>query len=190
MKTVLLILLILSSFTAFPQNNSGHEEVKITRVLTDREKANRTFINTPYPGFSFVSKGDTISNALFQNKTVFINFWFEACPPCVAEFDALSEMYREMKQFENAEFITFTFETDSAIAKIRKKYNLDFRIVSIPREECYRLNNNNGFPTSILVDSSGRVKWIFPGGSSDKEKARRTVIGYMCNKMMNMLFPY
>ncbi len=187
MKVVPLIILLVSSILSYSQNYSDRELDSLLAIQNKKTQSNKEIINTPFPLFSYVSNGDTISNTSILGKTVFINFWFEGCPPCIAEFDALSEMHELLKNHKNTDFVTFTFESNANIEKIRKKYNLEYKIISIPRTECYRLNNNNGFPTSMLIDKAGNISWISSGGQLDKEKVKKFIIGYVYPKMLKML---
>jgi len=44
-----------------------------------------------------------------------------------------------------------------------------FPVLCIPEAECFRLNYNSGFPTSIIVDETGKILVIKSGGSLDKK---------------------
>ena len=143
--------------------------------FSEKDKTNKEAIGKPFPGFSFLTDRKTIDNNSLLGKTVFINFWFEACAPCIAEFDALNEMYQKFKDNKKFEFVSFTFETPEKIKEIKTKYRLPYTIISIEREECYRLNLNNGFPTSMVLDSTGAIKYMVHGGFTDKAKAREFV---------------
>lgn len=187
MKMLALVLLLIASMHSYSQLVSERDADSLLTSEDNRIISNKELINKPFPAFSFVSNGEVINNASILGKTVYINFWFEGCPPCVAEFDALSEMHQLLKNQKNTEFITFTFDSDASIVKARVKYNLNYRIISISRDECYRLNNSNGFPTSMLLDKYGKINWISSGGHLEKEKVKKFIIGYVYPKMLRLL---
>jgi thiol-disulfide isomerase/thioredoxin len=187
MKAVTLMIFLIFSNLSYCQNYSERELDSLLAIQNKKIQSNKEIINKPFPPFIYVSNGDTISNTSILGKAVFINFWSEGCPPCIAEFDALSEMHQLLKNHKNTDFVTFTFESDDNIEKIRKKYNLEYKIVSVTRTECYRLNNNNGFPTSMIIDKSGNISWISSGGQLEKDKVRKFIIGYVYPKILKML---
>jgi len=137
------------------------------------EKKNSEFINKPFPQFSVSSNNKECSNSTLKGKVVFINFWFAACPPCMAEMDELNKLFDKFHQHKNFEFISFTFEKPEKIALIKKKFKIGYAIYSISKDECYRLNNNNGFPTSIILDSMEAVRYIHPGDQLNKQEIKK-----------------
>ena len=138
-------------------------DLAVQKRLADR-------IGKPLQNFTATMEGQPISNETLKGKTVFINFWFEACEPCVAEFEALDTLYQKLKDNKNFEFIAFTFEEPGKLAALKQKYKLLYHLVSVSQTDCYRLNQNNGFPTSIIIDAKGIIKYIHTGGFTEKEK--------------------
>jgi thiol-disulfide isomerase/thioredoxin len=177
MKVTIAFSLLFLTFSAMGQTYSDQERDSINKAFFEaHDKSNRELINKPFPPFSYTDRGEIIDNNYLKGKTVFINFWFEACAPCIAEFEAFNEMYTKLKGNPNFEFISFTFETSEKAEEIKNKYQIKYKIFSIRREECYRLNNNNGFPTSMIIDSLGLIKYRTSGGNSNKDKARQFVM--------------
>jgi hypothetical protein len=62
------------------------------------------------------------------------------------------------------------------IKSATKQYNIKYNIYNVTRKEIYKLNLNNGFPTSIIVDAQGKIHYIKIGGSSDPIKANEMVL--------------
>lgn len=181
-----VLLLLLFPAISFCQNYTEHELDSLLAIQQAKTASNKALKGKPFPDFSYFSNGDTINNASLLGKTVFVNFWFEACPPCLAEFEALSEMYQLLRDDTNTAFITFTFESEEAIKKIREKHKLEYTILSVTKEECRRLNNQNGFPTSMIVDRTGKIQWFSTGGNLEREKVRKFIIGFVYPKILNM----
>ena len=81
------------------QTFSDQERDSINKAFFEaHDKSNRELINKPFTlPFSYTDRGEIIDNNYLKGKTVFINFWFEACAPCIAEFEAFNEMYTKLK---------------------------------------------------------------------------------------------
>ncbi len=122
------------------------------------------------------SGGNTISNKLFKGKIVLINFWFEGCHPCMAEMEALGELQEGLKGEKDFLFISFTWDNSEAIKRVEKKYNITFPIVKTTDEECRKLNFGNGYPTNIIIDKTGTIKYLHSGGSTNKTEAREFIM--------------
>lgn len=119
----------------------------------------------------------TYNHKLFTNediagKTVFINLWFAACPPCMAEMEALNHLYDSLKSNAHFEFISFTYDPQPVIDSVIKRYHIQYKILQVTPQDCYRLNLNNGFPASLIVDGKGIIKLLKVGGYENNEKAQ------------------
>ncbi len=177
MKIYMLFLFLLFNLFSSGQTLTAHERDSISNeFFKAKEKANKEVYGKPYPAFSFTTDGKTINNDSLKGKIVFINFWFEACAPCIAEFDALNEVYENLKDNKNFVFMSFTFETPEKIKQVKEKYLLPYTVISINRKECYRLNLDNGFPANFILDKTGAINYMSFGGATDKTKARKYVM--------------
>jgi thiol-disulfide isomerase/thioredoxin len=174
MKQALLIYFILTATLSYCQNtNTGTNTMSADSFSVLIEKKNSDFINKPFPQFSVLANGKECSNNTLKGKVVFINFWFAACPPCMAEMEELNKLFEKYQSDKHFEFVSFTFEKPTKIALIKKKFKTRYPIYSISRDECYRLNNDNGFPTSIILDSTGTVRYIHPGDQLNKGQIKK-----------------
>lgn len=141
-----------------------------------------------YPRFSIkLPDGSTFSNADLSNHTVFINFWFEACHPCMTEMDALNDLYTKFSKNPDFKFVSFTFDPDSTIQKMVKQLNIKYKVVHIDRTECYRLNFQSGFPSSFILDKKGLIRHFKMGGAIDKDHASTDVITEFYPKITALL---
>ncbi|HEY5406077.1 MAG TPA: TlpA disulfide reductase family protein [Ginsengibacter sp.] len=168
MKQLLLIYFILLSTFSYSQNTMSADS-----FLVLMEKKNNDFINKPFPQFSVATNNKECSNSTLKGKVVFINFWFAACAPCMAEMEELNKLFEKYKHDKNFQFVSFTFEKSKKIALIKKKFKIDYPVYSISQDECYRLNNNNGFPTSVILDSTGTVQYIHSGDQLNKQEIKK-----------------
>ena len=122
--------------------------------------------------FKTTYKTRIVTNENLKGKVVFINFWFAACPPCIAELPGLNNLYDTLKNNNNFEFISFTFENQKVIKEIVKKYKIKYKVVSVSPSDCNRLINNSSFPSSVLIDRNGIIKFLKAGGSKDKSEIK------------------
>jgi peroxiredoxin len=145
------------------------------RIKTIASDTDRNAGAKPYPSFTIKGPAGTLSNETLKGKVVFVNFWFAACPPCIAEFEGLSEMYNRLKDNADFEFISFTFESPEVVQRVKEQYQLPFPIYSISEEECQRLSLQNAYPTNIIIDKKGLVKYVHTGGKVSKTEAKAFV---------------
>lgn len=131
--------------------------------------------------------GRTYSEDSLKNKITFISFWFEACPPCIAEFDALNNLYNKYKKTKDFQFLSFTFETSENATAIANRYHLEFPILTLEMHDLYRLMFNLGFPTVIITDTHGKISFIECGGFTDKEEANKRVDSLFSKEIERLL---
>ncbi|MFT3907858.1 MAG: TlpA disulfide reductase family protein [Ferruginibacter sp.] len=174
-RRLLFFLFLFIFINGYSQENAVEQKpVSMDSLFRKKELE---FIGKAFPEFNTKFNGRTITKDSLKGKVVFINFWFKACPPCIAELDALNELYRKFSVYKDFVFLSFTFEKPSDIPLLRKHYKMRYPVASVDRQECYRLNFGNGFPTSAILDRQGVVRYFVTGGDhTDKKEARDIVI--------------
>jgi peroxiredoxin len=121
---------------------------------------------------------------MLKNKVVLINFWFKGCHPCMAEMEALNELHQQLKDDKDFLFISFTPDNPEAIKRVSQKHRITFAVLSTSQQECRRLNFNNGYPTHIILDRTGVIKYFHTGGgSTEKEEPREFVMKTLLSKI-------
>ncbi len=187
MRSFLLFSYLLMGFVLSAQTN-GNADMPVSMDSLFRKKAMESE-GKPFQTFSAEFDGHLLSKDSLKGKVVFINFWFEACPPCIAELEALNNLYKEFSSNSDFEFLSFTYESPARIKFLKKKYHIKYKIASVSTQECYRLNQNNGFPTSIILDKGGIIRHLFTGGSDQKAEAEKiiynTVFKYLNEELKN-----
>jgi thiol-disulfide isomerase/thioredoxin len=139
----------------------------------------------PFPNFVATNEQDKITNDSLRGKVVLINFWFEGCHPCLAEFGALNELAEKLKGNKDFEFISFTWDNQETIKRVKEEYHLQFKVFH--SKECNRLNLRLGYPTTMILDRQGIIKYLINGGSLDPEKAREFVMTTLLPKIQQEL---
>ena len=93
-------------------------------------KKKRDAIGTKFKEFNGIINGKPFSNIQLSGKTVFMNFWFASCTPCIAEFPYLNELYVNLQDSIHFELVSFTFESPEKIQEIKSQY-LSFIILNL-----------------------------------------------------------
>jgi thiol-disulfide isomerase/thioredoxin len=119
------------------------------------------------------SVGNFLTNMSIKGKTVFINFWFASCPPCIYEIPSLNNLYSKYKKNKNFVFLSVTYEPDSVINAFRKKHKITFPIFTTTSKECKRLTGGAGYPTNMIFNSKGKIAMLRCGGPVDYPAVER-----------------
>ena len=122
----------------------------------------------------------TIDSVLYNNETLigkitFINFWFAACAPCVAEIDAFNEIYSKQKNNHSFIFLSVSVDHPEDINMFIDKFNIKYPVLYLPKPDVKKMGFVKGYPTSIILDKNGFIIYKYSGGSSFKKEATRIV---------------
>ena len=107
--------------------------------------------------------GELLKTEDLKGKVVFYNFYFAACPPCIAQKDGLNELYRRFQANVDVVFISITFDSYETIKQFQNVHNISFKIVSTNRNEIYRFTGS--YPTNFLVGVDGKIVLKMVAGS-------------------------
>ena len=149
----------------------------VDSMIQQKEIKSQQLIGTIYPAFAIAntSEGGTINNQALKGKITIINFWFEACAPCIAELDALSNLYNKYKNNASFQFLSLTVDNSETAQKAVKKYNIPYAVYPITKEDAYKMNFHSGFPTSIIINRAEEILFFTTGGHTEKEMADKQV---------------
>lgn len=184
MRLFLSLALFQLSILSFGQTPTKANNIDMDSLFRAKEKES---IGKPFPHFVTADVESKITNDSLMGKVVLINFWFEGCHPCLAEFEALNELARKLKGTKDFEFISFSWDNAETIKRVKEEHKLQFRVFSVDDEECRRLNQNNGYPTTIILDRHGKIKYLIAGGADDKEGAKKFVMTTLLSKIQGEL---
>ncbi|WP_412466569.1 TlpA family protein disulfide reductase [Pedobacter sp. KLB.chiD] len=149
MKIYLLILLNIFSFTVVAQD--------VPVKWATQETFFEDLKGKDLPSF----KGLTInkkrfSNINLKNQLVVINFWFEKCPPCIAEMPELNQLVDKYGKMA-VRFIGITHDSPASAKQFQKRNGYKYEIVSLSKDAIRKLNINHGFPSNVLVGKDGKI---------------------------------
>ncbi len=138
------------------------------------------------PGFDKISfelpnpsgKKVSLSDERYRNKVVIIELMGSWCPNCLDESRYLAPYYKKMKD-QGVEVIGLAFEyspdlriSGPKIENFKKRIGLEYEILFAgqPNDENIAqvlpmLHKINGYPTTFIIDKSGKVREIHTGFS-------------------------
>jgi peroxiredoxin len=165
MRNIIALLFTILSFKGHAQEDSA----TAAYIQTLRERMHAIpgkQMNT----FDAVSlSGTRFNEASFKGKVTLINFWFEACAPCIAETKELNELYEHFRDKPNFQFLSFTFDPVEQIKRFVEKNRVSYPVIRLEKEQIRKLNFDFGYPVTLLVDTSGTIRYFKPGGSTNSE---------------------
>ncbi len=183
MKSLIALVLLFFSLGGFSQNLLDTTMEKA--MSPDGYKDTKI----PFRNFSDSSiDGELYTNDSLENKITFINFWFEACAPCIAEFDALNDLYRKYSKHGDFRFLSFTLETPEAARRVVQKYQLVFPVICLEKTAIHDLLFQLGFPTTMVTDWAGVISFVNCGGPNEAENARFKVDTIFCREVERQLY--
>jgi peroxiredoxin len=180
--SVVFLLITSSSFAQTPLHTETKEEMD--SLMCPKGHA---AIGHPYQEFTITSENRAVDNQSLKGKVVLINFWFEGCHPCMTEMEALNELFNKMKSNKDFIFISLTWDSKEAIKRVKEKYTLDFEVFSASGKECQRLNFGCGYPTSIVLDKTGALKYRCSGGSIIEQEAKQFIMTTLLSEIESLL---
>lgn len=131
------------------------------------------------PDFTVVStdgESITLSECLKEYKAVLLNFWYIGCGWCEYEFPFLEEYYSENK--DNVLVLALDpYDNEASIAKYKSTMELSFPMAADASVISYF--DISGFPTSVIIDSSGVCRKIEVGAQSSKEDFEKLLSPYL-----------
>ena len=149
MKTFFLLIILFSASFA----NAQTSPVKWATQETFFEE----LVGKGLPDFKGIDVNTKpfLSSSL-EGKIVVINFWFEACPPCVKEIPELNILVEKYGK-DGVKFIAITYDLSKQAKKFQKQSGYKYEIVSLTNDEISKLNINHGYPSNILIGKDGKI---------------------------------
>lgn len=118
-----------------------------------------------------------ISLSKLKGKVVVLNFWGSWCGPCRYETPDLVEMHKDLKD-KGLEVLAINYGDDkeSALA-FMGKYQIKYSVIF---DRGYTdLYSVNSFPTNIVIDRRGRIRYRLEGFSPSAMGLLRRIVEYL-----------
>ena len=149
-----------------------------------------TFVNSrkyilegkPAPDFQLKNlKGEIQSLLDFENRIVFMNFWFYGCRGCMIEMPALKRLAKKYQDNPQISFLSFALDDSTQIANhIAKNRLKNFVSDDDPTQLVFttfpsandiaKKYNAIRFPTNVIIDKDGNVYDVTIGGSTNADE--------------------
>jgi len=114
--------------------------------------------------------GDMVSDAVFADyRLTMVNIWATFCNPCIEEMPELQDLYGQLPEGVNMITICADGESETELAQeIYDSVDGTFMVV-LANEDLLQgfLSKISGVPTTVFVDSSGKVIGDFQLGAPD-----------------------
>ncbi|HSN14542.1 MAG TPA: TlpA disulfide reductase family protein [Anaeromyxobacteraceae bacterium] len=111
--------------------------------------------------------GRTIDLESLRGRVVLVNFWATWCPPCRAELPELAELWQDHKG-GCLEVLGVAEQSPPADLQAASR-SIPYPILTDPRGDAATAWSVFGFPSSFLVDPSGKVVRVFEGAVSKRD---------------------
>jgi cytochrome c biogenesis protein CcmG/thiol:disulfide interchange protein DsbE len=118
-----------------------------------------------YPLPTKVLQGPQVTLADLKGKPALINFWASWCEPCREEAPEVAHLSRSLRGRAAVVGIDYTDQEDGARSFLRK-YGWKFPVLSDPDGIYGARYGFSGLPTTIVLDSEGRVAATLRGPQS------------------------
>ncbi len=184
MKCLLLFHFVLILISGFAQQKM--DRARNDSIMKAQTKAIKHAIGKPFPYFTITNDRLKLTSKDVIGKTIYINFWFASCSPCMAEMPYLNDIYQRFKQDTNFVFLSLTFDDSSKIKKVRAKFNIQYDMFSISMAECTQLNPSTSFPANIILNKEGKVLF-YDVGSRWKPKGEKRYMEKLAKVISNCL---
>jgi len=119
-------------------------------------------------------EGQKVTLESLKGKVVLINFWFINCPPCRREIPDLNELKADYAG-KNVEFLAITFDPKNQVSDFLQKTPFDFQHLP-DAQEIIQTYGVQGFPTSVVINKSGKVVNSKMGGSMNIKEELKVII--------------
>jgi peroxiredoxin len=155
---------------------AGKAKCKAELEALQKERPNDLIFRGPecmvgyyLPDFEFKSIDNKIINpAYLKGKISVINFWFMACPPCLAEIPGFKNLVDKYGT-DRFNFIAIGQDSREEIEAYIKNHPWPFLHVADAKDLARNsFNLGWGYPTTFIVDENGVIVSAFCGGKSDQ----------------------
>ncbi|MEE9348950.1 MAG: TlpA disulfide reductase family protein [Flavobacteriaceae bacterium] len=97
--------------------------------------------------------GNEVSLKALRGKVVVLNFWYNDCTSCIADFPALNEL---VDKYKDVVFVSITFDTNESVKKVLQSN--PFNYTTIANSEKILIEYGTlAFPTHLIIDKTGEI---------------------------------
>jgi AhpC/TSA family len=192
MKFIILFIFFFTFYyslnaQALPAKKDPINPAILQKMAALSKRRETKLLGTPLIGFTGLQLDSTIYDvANAKGKLLFIHFWDAKNPMSIAQMDGMYRLHKKLKDSTNIEFITITYEDAKTIAQCQNMYNMPYRIITMSKEKCLAIKQENNVPTNIIVDKKGIIRYMKCGGDLDADIATQIIIGRMYPELLSI----
>lgn len=138
--------------------------------------AERLGLGEPAPPFSLDSlTGDALSLGDFAGRPVLLNFWATWCAPCIEEMPLLAGAAAQFDEQGLAVLLIDVGEELDLVRSFVEERGLDLPVALDMNNETAYAYRVSAYPTSVLIDTAGRVVDVHRGAFTDGDMLRQAL---------------
>jgi peroxiredoxin len=141
-------------------NNSGADRLP----LTANPLPTHVTMNQPASSFTLTDlEGRSVSLADYAGRTVFVNFWWTGCPPCVKELPDFQTFAAQQGTDGAVVLAVNTAETPEQIRQFLADNDINLPDVPVLLDTDYTVMRAYGvavFPTTFVISPSGEISQV------------------------------
>jgi peroxiredoxin len=107
-----------------------------------------------------------------EGKITVFSFWATWCKPCIAELDAIKDLYPEWKEKYNVEFVAVSIDDARTLARVKTfatNKGWEYTIVTDASKEFQTAMNVSNPPLTVVVNQKGEIIFEHLGYTSGNE---------------------
>lgn len=174
---------------------SQEEQTASNQSNIEREKSASGQINQQIPSFqSKTILGQTVDQAYFKHKITLVNFMYIGCQPCMQEAPLLNQLFRDVRS-SDFQMLCIAPQTPQQMRKLYPHFISYSIIAECPKEDalggasgpgCRSLSDLfsvRGYPTTLLVDAKGIIRYRHLGFSTQNPPKLRAEIETLLSEL-------
>ena len=119
-------------------------------------------------------EGQTVSvkDLAPEGQLTVFSFWATWCKPCIAELDAIKDLYPEWKEKYGVEFVAVSVDDARTLARVKTfatNKGWEYTIVTDAAKEFQTAMNVSNPPLTVLVNEKGEIIFEHLGYTSGNE---------------------
>lgn len=118
------------------------------------------------PDFGLVDlSGRKVSLSALRGKVIFLNVWATWCPVCRREMPTIQKLYDQFRNYPDFRLIAVSEDQNqAAVAPFIERNGYQFPVLLDPGNQVSGAYGVSGFPSTFIIDRTGRIIWNCSGG--------------------------
>jgi len=116
----------------------------------------------------------------FEGKIVLLNYWYVGCIPCIREMPELNKLVQDFAHRDDILFIAPSLSNADKIKDMLNDRAFDYSLIADAGSHNQKLGII-GYPTNMVVDRTGKVRFVTIGYEEDTVENMRAVLNNLIN---------